>query len=336
MAYLLEPVGLSESDNSVYLALVACPKASLAELADRLRTPVGSVRRAMARLVAAGLVTKMLTRPTRYLPAPPDAAVEALIVRRQRELQDLCIAASELALRLQDTPSPGPVGLVELIEGRDVIQGHLDRTQANAREEVLIIDAPPYLQGMPVRNAGELTNLARGVRHRSIYHRPSLEEPGHFDQLVECVRAGEQARTLISVSMKMQIVDREIAIIPVSFTHTETFTRLLVHASPMLDALVQCFESLWHQAVPVAMSAGDAVAPTDDGDPTDRDRALLTLLATGMKDRAIAKTLGITERTLSRHIRELMDTLEADTRFQAGIQAAQLGWLRTQESSGNE
>lgn len=332
MAHLLEPVGLGESDNSVYLALVGNPKASLAELADQLHTPVGTVRRAMARLVGAGLVTKMLTRPTRYLPAPPDSAVEALVVRRQRELQDLCIAAGELALRLENAPSSGPVGLVELLEGDEVIWQHLHQTQREAREEVLIIDAPPYLQGKPIQNEGELANLARGVRYRCIYHRPSLEVPGHFAQLLECVRAGEQARTLISVSMKMQIVDREIAIIPVSFTPTETRTRLLVRVSPMLDALVQCFESLWHQAVPVVMPADDVDprrSAVEAGEPADRDRALLTLLATGMKDRAIANTLGITERTLSRHIRELMDTLEADTRFQAGIEAAHRGWLRT-------
>ncbi|MGH3859492.1 helix-turn-helix domain-containing protein [Actinokineospora sp.] len=328
MAYLLEPVGLSESDNAVYLALVGAPKASLAELADRVHLPVGSVRRAMTRLVGAGLVTKMLTRPTRYLPAPPDTAVEALVARRRRELQDLRIAAGELALRLERPASSGPAGLVELLEGDEVIQHHLEQTQAQARAEVLIIDTPPYLQGAPVRNEGELANLARGVAYRCIYDRPALEEPGHFDDLVECVRAGEQARTLISVSMKMQIVDREIAIIPVSFTQTETRTRLLVRASPMLDALVQCFESLWHQAVPVAMPAGSGNQGAPDAPDGERDLALLTLLGAGMKDRAIARTLGVTERTLSRYIRELMDSLEADTRFQAGIQAARLGLLR--------
>ncbi|MEV6239223.1 helix-turn-helix domain-containing protein [Lentzea sp. NPDC051838] len=322
MAYLLEPLGFTDLDNAVYLALVDAPRSSAAELAGRTGAPIGPVRRAVAALVDAGLATKVVDRPTRYLPTPPDVAVETLVAQRKRELQDLRDAASEFARRLE-APSTGPAGVVELIEGDEAIQHHLAQSQRDARREVLIIDTPPYLQGAPVQNAEELETLARGVGYRCIYDRQALATPGHFDQVSECIRAGEQARTLTAVSMKMQIVDREVAFLPVSFTPTETSSRLMVRTSPMLDALLTCFESLWRQAVPIGLPA----AP----EPSDRDQALLTLLATGMKDRVIAQTLGITERTLSRRVRELMVTLEADTRFQAGIQAAHLGLLRASD-----
>jgi sugar-specific transcriptional regulator TrmB len=329
MAYLLEPVGLGESDNKVYLAMLDTPRRTLSELADRTELPAAAVRRCLGRLIDVGLATKMLTRPPRYLAAHPEVALEALVVRRERELQELRVAASELALRLEDMPSAGPGDLVELIEGEEAVQHQLAQLQLDAREEVLIVDAPPYLQGTPVQNQEELQALRRGVTYRCVYHRPALELPGHFEQLTECIRAGEQARTLISVTMKMQIVDRKVAVIPVAFTPTETKSRLIVRASPMLDALLQCFESLWEKAIPVPSPGTDLPTGEPLSGPSTRDQLLLSLLSTGMKDRAIARTLGITERTLSRHLRDLLIALEADTRFQAGIQAARLGWLKT-------
>jgi len=59
----------------------------------------------------------------------------------------------------------------------------------------------------------------------------------------------------------------------------------------------------------------------------EQDRRLLSMLAAGYKDRAIARALGVTERTVGRRIQEMMQSLQAGTRFQAGLQAARRGWL---------
>ena len=51
------------------------------------------------------------------------------------------------------------------------------------------------------------------------------------------------------------------------------------------------------------------------------------LLASGLKDEAIARQLGIGERTVRRRVAELADRLGARTRMQLGIQAVRQGWL---------
>ncbi|RLK58564.1 helix-turn-helix domain-containing protein [Actinokineospora cianjurensis] len=306
MAYLLEAVGIRESDNDVYIALLGVGEAPVDEIADRVAMPIATLRRTMTRLARAGLVTRTASRPTLFTAVPPDIAVAALVGARRRELRDLRAAAAAFDRRLAALAVTGPAGVVEVIEGDEAIIDHLARAQLEAHEEVLIVDAPPYLSGAPQRNAEELAMLARGVRYRCVYHRPALSTPGHFDQVSECVSAGEQARALPSVSMKMQVVDRRTAMVPISFDAAETHSRLLVHPSPALDALVLCFESLWHRATPIGPTRGGG-APGE--------QALRDLLATGMDDRAIARTLGITGRTLSRRVRGLMSGLGADTRF---------------------
>jgi DNA-binding NarL/FixJ family response regulator len=86
-------------------------------------------------------------------------------------------------------------------------------------------------------------------------------------------------------------------------------------------ALVRLFELLWEQACPLPRwRPEDPVATTGA-----LDVELLRLLATGMKDEAIARDLGISLRTLGRRMATLLERLGARTRFQAGLQSARKG-----------
>ena len=52
---------------------------------------------------------------------------------------------------------------------------------------------------------------------------------------------------------------------------------------------------------------------------------VLDLLGQGIKDEAAARTLGLGVRTYRRRVAELMDALGAESRFQAGVRARELG-----------
>jgi DNA-binding CsgD family transcriptional regulator len=138
--------------------------------------------------------------------------------------------------------------------------------------------------------------------------------------LRRCTKAGEQARFLPDVTLKFFVVDRTTALMPVSYTEPDPSVRLLVHASALIDVLLCCFESLWTRATPFDATEAQC-------GPSARDRELLSLMASGMKDRALARALGVTERTVGRRLTELMAELGVETRFQAGVQAARRGWL---------
>ncbi|MFB9905587.1 helix-turn-helix transcriptional regulator [Allokutzneria oryzae] len=95
---------------------------------------------------------------------------------------------------------------------------------------------------------------------------------------------------------------------------------LVIRPSSLLTALSNVFETLWKVAVP-ASAAGPG--PVVD----DRERQVLTLMASGATDDAIARRLGLSRRTVVRRMAELLRRLGATTRFQAGVQAARRGWL---------
>ena len=67
-------------------------------------------------------------------------------------------------------------------------------------------------------------------------------------------------------------------------------------------------------------STGARPAPTCAGSCSSQ-------LAAGAKDEQIARTLGISLRTVRRRVADLLIELGVDTRFQAGVEAVRRGWL---------
>lgn len=62
-------------------------------------------------------------------------------------------------------------------------------------------------------------------------------------------------------------------------------------------------------------------------EPTAATQRLLRLMRTGATDRAIARELGVSLRTLHRRIARLQSLLGVQSRFQLGVLAAELEWL---------
>src|SRR5262249_34032235 len=83
----LEALGISAVEEQVYLALLDRPDASLPDLARETGLPSRQLQRVLDGLAAKDLLTFTDTRPRRYIPASPDIALEALVLRRQDALR---------------------------------------------------------------------------------------------------------------------------------------------------------------------------------------------------------------------------------------------------------
>ncbi|MQA28081.1 MAG: hypothetical protein GEU94_22110 [Micromonosporaceae bacterium] len=122
--------------------------------------------------------------------------------------------------------------------------------------------------------------------------------------------------------MKMMIVDRAIAVVPLQVNERTVESSLVVRESGLLTSLIRVFTDLWHSAV----SFGSGSAPAD-GAPTSAERRVLALLASGATDEGIGRLMGFSPRTAHRRVRDLAAKLGVETRFQAGVQAVRQGWL---------
>ncbi len=317
---MLDGLGLTPDQETVYVALLDVSSATETEL--RARCPGTPVRPAITALERAGLVSRLTGTPIRYAAAPPDVALELLARSREQGLAQARLSVARLAGRYrQARAATQPHEVIEVVTTRAATVRRWEQLQRSARQQVRSFDRPPYVS--PSTNPVEEEMLLSGVAYRCVYHPAGFALPGRPAAVRTMVAAGEQARVTESVPVKMFIADDQVGLIPLEVDGSAE-SSLIIRASSMLDTLIALFELVWERAVAIH---ADGDLPCGESGPTGDESALLGLLAAGLTDGAMARHLGTHPRTVQRRVRELLDRLDAGTRFQAGLQAVRRGWL---------
>lgn len=137
--------------------------------------------------------------------------------------------------------------LVEVVTGESIVW-RIRLAMGSVQTEIRRFDSPPYF----INAEEELAQLARGIRHRTVYSRASLEHPGYVaDNIEACVQAGEQARIVPSLPVKLTIVDDSYALLSLSIVEAEANNAMLiVRPCGLLSALTALFELCWQTAAP--------------------------------------------------------------------------------------
>ncbi len=319
---MLEAAGLTDPEERVYLALVGRRSETASALADATKLSPGAVHRTLLALLEMGLVTRPAGRRGQYAAVPPNVALHGLIDRRKQELGDV----SQLIRRLQEqfavaSEATSPEHVVEIVSGgREFAERYLQIRKV-AGSEWLAMDKPPYITADKDCLDSASEQLARSLPTRVLYDEVVLERPGRLEDIMSSIDRGRKARVMRDLPLKLAVADRRFGLIPLSVEPGRE-AALLLHASPLLDALVGLFNALWEKAMPLSGgNGGEGV-----GDRAD-DARLLVLIGAGLTDDAIAARLGIAARTVRRRVSGLMVELGATTRFQLGYQAAKRGWL---------
>lgn len=292
-APLLEALGVCSEDEQLYRALLARPESTATSLALSVDWPANRVGRHLRSLLSLGLASRTPGRPARYVPAVPEAAVELLALRKQAAIVEARLGAAALTAEFRQPDA------FRVIRGAEAIAQRFYQAQQCAQDEVLVLDRLPYAVSAP-----------HGVTYRMIYDMASLSEPGDL----VAARSSGCCRMLRDVPLKLVVVDRRTALLPTGPDVVE------LGPSSLLDALLRLFDLLWRQASPLTPSVSEGPLSTED-------QQLLSLAAAGLTDQAIARRLGVAQRTVERRMQRILKALDATTRFQAGLRAGQQGLL---------
>jgi DNA-binding CsgD family transcriptional regulator len=317
----LQRLGLSADESVVYVHLLRVGPSAPHDIASDLGRDRAALRVVLDRLTAVGLVGPV-GESGALGPIPPLPGLDLLVREREAEVRQAQVAASLAFDTFRRTVWPQPTdGLIEIVTGSE-IASRLQQTETNARDEILRFDSPPYYTSAHP-NPMEYDNLARGVRYRVVYARAAIEVPGYYEEnLRPSIAAGEEARVLPSVPVKLSIIDQRMAVVALPIQHAEVYNSLvIVYPSALLSALTGLFEIAWRAALPmhVGENAPSTLRPVE--------RQVLELLAMGFTDEVIADRLGVSRRTLTRHVERLMDRAGVDGRFQLGLYSARHGWI---------
>ena len=83
---MLGGVGVDESEEHLYRTLIRLGTATVADLAAAADADEAPLRVTLAALEEKGLASRAPGPVERFVPAPPDVAVEALAARRSEEI----------------------------------------------------------------------------------------------------------------------------------------------------------------------------------------------------------------------------------------------------------
>ncbi|MFB7177293.1 helix-turn-helix domain-containing protein [Streptomyces sp. NPDC056257] len=334
---MLEAVGLTADEEAVYRLLVMNTAASAQDIAARGGFPLGCAEGLLASLADKGLATPTDRQPWQYTASPPDVALLPRLQRNADALDQARTAVTELLDSYRSNLRRRDAGqLIEVITGVGALRQHLRQLQDNARHEMTWFCKSQYVAMPSGSNATEFEALARGVRYRVLYEQAFFDDAGAVNNVVSGIRAGEDARSVPELPLRLAIADRAVAICSLvpggpSGSPNEP-TAALLRDSSLLQALAALFERYWEYAVPLHAEDVPSVArgarEVHDAAPLAKaDRRLLSLLVAGVADKAIASQMGLSRRTVQRHIHHLMTLAGAATRMQLAWQAARRGWL---------
>jgi DNA-binding CsgD family transcriptional regulator len=280
---------------------------------------------ALERLVQRGFAYQLSDGhepAVRFAAAPPETITRA-ITSRLMELHRAQESIGKIASRYRARQRALDGGeIFEVIRGADELSRRTRGLMRAARLEVLNMVKPPII-AMASR---ERVLPEAAVRGRVIYQTAALDAPGALDAISDSLREQDEIRVHTKLPVKMLAIDREVALIPAAQQDT-TPVGVLIHESAMLDSLLSLFDYVWATAVPLHMENENQSHPAGSHALSPQDRHLLSLLLSGLTDDAIGAHMRISERTVQRRVRSLMESANVRTRMQLAWEAARHGWV---------
>ncbi|WP_281908831.1 helix-turn-helix transcriptional regulator [Streptomyces olivaceus] len=323
---MLGALGLEDTHEAAYRALVSVGAADVPDLARRLARGERDTEGVLRRLEQHGLAARSSARPGRWVAAPPGVALGALLTRQRHELEKAELAAALLAEEYRAAASePAVHDLVEVVTGGAAVAQRLLQLQLGAHDEVcaLVTGAPVVVTG--VENDAEERAADRSVRHRVVVERSVLDQPSGITELTAALGRDEQVRVVDRVPAKLVVADRSLALVPLT-SHSSEPAALVVHAGGLLELLSGLFESVWRDALPLRLGAS-GVTGHGAQEPDGTDLEILSLLLAGLTDASVAKQLDLGLRTVQRRVKHLMELTGVTTRLQLGWHAYERDWV---------
>jgi hypothetical protein len=326
LAGALSILGFSAEEEQTYRQVLPRSGQTLAAVARGLERDPEELLAALRVFVDAGMVT---LDQDHVVVASPGEAVANLLQAQSQELrrtadriEELRGAIPTLPFFTADPDAQGePLG-GELRTGDDVpvlLESWIRQSTGD------LMWLRPDQWRLPAGTAMDVAvteHLNRGRRSRAIYPARALEEAPQV--IFQRASAGEEVRIIAEVPSRMAIIGEAGALLPAEWGSSDD-RRLAIREPGLLTALTVLYEELWDRAIVVP---GAGIAPDPVSISTGMARTLLLRqLSRGAKDEQIARSLGVSLRTVRRRMADLFEELGVESRFQAGVEAVRRGWI---------
>lgn len=214
----------------------------------------------------------------------------------------------------------GVVG-VQRVDDPDELRSIVQALVAGTTREVCsMLPGGPYpLRYLISSWDQDLELIARGVRPLCLYQADAVREPGVLKYLSDFAAAGAQVRIARRVTHRTIICDRQVVLVAVGQDQL-SLPVLIVREAALVRTFHASFAQAWKSSSSVGVGPEDSVAAANVAET-------ISILQSGVTDEVAARQLGISVRTVRRRVAAVMELLDANSRFEAGVKAAKAGWI---------
>jgi DNA-binding CsgD family transcriptional regulator/sugar-specific transcriptional regulator TrmB len=328
---MLEAFGVSPAAEKLYLHLLREPDLRIEAISAELGWPEGDVRTALDELSGLALLRTSPAHPRTLRPVAPDVGLESLLARlqaelvaRQHQLESGRAAVAMLTAEYTEGRPRRERTVTEELIGIDEVRLRLKTLTTQTRNELLALVPEPVQRPDTLAASKPLDAalLERGVAMRTVYLNSIRNDPPSIAYTDWLAGIGGQIRTAPTVPLRLIVFDRNTALVPID-PHDSSAGATVLTGAGVVSAMCALFEQIWAAAHPLGLPN----APDAQGLGVE-EREVLRMLANGETDEHIARRLGVSTRTVGRKASELMRRLGTRSRFQMGVRASELGWLR--------
>ena len=246
----LSDLGLTNYEARVYLALTRRESSTAAEAARVAGIPRQRIYDVLSSLVNRGLATTRPGQVTKYAAAHPTDAVERLVSDHRQRLEQLERESRVLADALAPAFAAGrehqdPLEYIEVLRDRRAINQRFGELQEGIENEILVFTKPPY--ATPPEENVEGLEVTQSHDAYAVYELSIFDDPENVEGVRRFVEAGEQARFVEELPLKLVIIDERIVLFGMEdpVAAGPALTMLVVEHPALATVLKIAFMHVW-------------------------------------------------------------------------------------------
>jgi len=246
----LTRLGLTSYEAKAYLTLIRRDSFTAAQVARQSGLPRQRIYDVLGSLVQKGLAAARPGNVVKYAATPPELAIELLLASHREQLARMERDAQLMVTDLKPAFAAGqehtdPLEYIEVLRDKRAINERFAELQAAVKREILVFTKPPY--ATPPQENVEGLAVIQTHDARSLYEFSVFDDAAVARGVQRFVEAGEQARFVPSLPLKLVIIDETIVMFGMEdpVAGSAELTIVVVEHQSLAKVLKTAFNAIW-------------------------------------------------------------------------------------------
>ena len=246
----LTRLGLTSYEAKAYLTLIRRDSFTAAQVARQSGLPRQRIYDVLGSLVQKGLAVARPGNVVKYAATAPELAIDLLLTAHRDELARMERDGRGMVKDLKPAFEAGqahtdPLEYIEVLRDRRAINERFAELQSAVKKEILVFTKPPY--ATPPQENVEGLEVIQAHAARSLYEFSVFDEPAVRRGVQRFVEAGEEARFVPELPLKLVIIDETIVMFGMEdpVAGSADLTIVVVEHPSLAKTLKLSFDAVW-------------------------------------------------------------------------------------------